>query len=268
MNGNVNIGCTNPWAPVEKIMKSTRKIVEIDEELCDGCGACASKCAEGAIDIVDGKARLVGDVLCDGLGACLGECPRGAIRVIEREAPEFDPEAVEHHLQAKKPEQTQAQPTLACGCPSSHILMFKPLPAGNTKPGPGVPSASALGHWPVQIRLVPAGAPFLKGADLLIVSDCVPVAYPDFHRDLLPGKAVLLGCPKFDNAQEYIRKFEEIFRIADIRSVTVADMDVPCCSALPAMVKKAMAAAGKEIPFEEIVVSARGGITRKNGAAA
>ncbi len=248
-------------------MESRRKIVEIDEERCDGCGRCALKCAEGAVEIVDGKARLIGDSLCDGLGACLGECPRGAIRVIEREAPEFDPEAVERRRAEKESALRESPAAPACGCPSSRIITFRPVAAGDENPSRGAAPASGLCHWPIQIRLVPPQAPFLKDADLLIVSDCAPVAYPNFHRELLPGKVVLLGCPKFDNAQEYVRKFEEIFRVANIRSVTVVDMEVPCCSAMPRIVEKGMAAAGKVLPIEEIVVSARGEIVRRGVAA-
>jgi ferredoxin len=239
----------------------TRKIVEIDEELCDGCGMCAIACAEGALEIRDGKARLIKESYCDGLGACLSGCPRGAVRVIERDADAFDPDEVEEHLERQK----QAEPekfTMACGCPSSQVKVFAPkgggFPASLEKnEGAG---ASELSHWPVQIRLVPASAPFLKGADLLVVSDCAPVAYPNFHRRFVGGKAVLLGCPKFDDKQDYLKRFTEIFRTADIHSVTVLDMEVPCCSALPAVVRKAMDDAGKNIPFEEITVSTRGEI--------
>lgn len=249
-------------------MAKIRKIVEIDEELCDGCGQCAIACAEGALEIRDGKARLIKDSYCDGLGACLSGCPQGAVRVIERPAEEFDPEAVEEHLASQK-SAAPAQAEAPFSCPSSRLQTFlkAPLPAQPGAEEPGQ-TESELSHWPVQIRLVPPSAPFLKGADLLVVSDCAPVAYPNFHRQFVRGKTVLLGCPKFDDAQDYVRKFAEIFRVADIRSVTVIDMEVPCCSALPAIVAKGMKEAGRQIPVEEIVIGVRGQILKRARIAA
>ncbi len=242
-------------------MGKIRKIVSIDEELCDGCGMCAIACAEGALEIRDGKARIVKDSYCDGLGACLSGCPKGAVRVIEREADEFDPEEVEAYLekQPKKPVELK----MASGCPSSKAEVFAPAPGAHTGARMGDDETSELSHWPLQIRLIPPNAPFLKGADLLVVSDCAPVAYPNFHRKFVGGKTVMLGCPKFDNTEEYLKKFTEIFRTADIRSVTVVDMEVPCCSALPAIVRKAMSEAGRDIAFEEITVSTRGKILNR-----
>ncbi|MHC1727519.1 MAG: ATP-binding protein [Syntrophobacteraceae bacterium] len=250
-------------------MAKIRKIVEIDEELCDGCGMCAIACAEGALEIIGGKARLIKESYCDGLGACLSGCPQGAVRVIEREADEFDPEEVEEHIARKKSEEKKDFSS-PCACPSARIETFQAAPLPKKTPGLQVQDqgGSDLGHWPIQVRLVPPNAPFLKGADLLIVSDCAPVAYPNFHREFVRGKAVLLGCPKFDNAQEYAHKFAEIFRVADIRSVTVIDMEVPCCSALPAIVQKGMKDAGKNIPIEEIVISLRGEAAKRGDAAA
>jgi ferredoxin len=241
-------------------MKSVRKIIEIDEERCDGCGQCVIACAEGAIDIVDGKARLIKDTYCDGLGACLGECPQGALTIVEREAPEFDPEAVERHLEGKATGEETPKAAPPFKCPSSQIRLFETSCEAANQPSAQSPSASALTHWPVQIRLVPANAPFLKGADLLVAADCTPVAYGNFHRDFLQGKTLLLGCPKFDDVPQYIQKFAEIFRVADIKSVTVLEMEVPCCSALPVIVKKGMREAGKTIPVEEVVLGVRGTI--------
>lgn len=249
-------------------MKSVRKIIEIDEERCDGCGQCAIACAEGAIEIVNGKAKLVRDSYCDGLGACLGECPQGALRIEEREAEEFDPAAVEHHLEAK--EKSREHPTAAAPfhCPSSQVHLFASACDAANQPIAQEAASSALSHWPVQIRLVPANAPFLKGAELLVAADCAPVACGSFHRDFLQGKKILLGCPKFDDVTQYVRKFAEIFSVADIKTVTVVDMEVPCCSALPAIVKKGMEAAGKKIPMEEVVLGVRGNILKQRKLAA
>ncbi|MBW2609829.1 MAG: 4Fe-4S binding protein [Deltaproteobacteria bacterium] len=243
-------------------MKVKRKIIKINEELCDGCGQCVPSCAEGAIQIVDGKAKLVSEVYCDGLGACLGECPTGALEIAEREADEFDEEAVEEYLSSKKKEEAPKVETLPCGCPSTQIQEFVPASScqAANEPVSQTSHVSALAHWPVQIRLVPPRAPFLKGADLLVAADCTPVAYPNFHQDFLKGKAVLVGCPKFDDVEEYIRKFADIFKTADIKSVTVLVMEVPCCSGLPIIVEKGMERAGVNIPIEQVVISARGEI--------
>jgi len=240
-------------------MKINRKIIEIDEELCDGCGQCVPSCAEGALKVINGKARLVSDVYCDGLGACLGECPTGALRVVEREADDFDEEAVEQYLRSA---------TLACGCPSTQIQSFIPSEScmDANRPVMQDNSFSALSHWPVQIRLVPHTAPFLKGADLLVAADCTPVAYPNFHRDFLNGKVVMVGCPKFDDVQEYIQKFADIFSTANINSVTVLVMEVPCCQGLPMIVKKGMELAGKKIPVEKIVIGSKGNILSRDSA--
>ena len=246
-------------------MKTNRKIIKIDDALCDGCGQCIPSCAEGALEIVDGKARVIADRLCDGLGACLGECPTGALEVIEREADEFDETAVEAHLADQQPVDA---PAAGCGCPSAGLQTFaaaSPCAAANAPVGMA-DTASALGHWPVQIRLVPPTAPFLKDADLLVAADCVPVAFPTFHRDLLAGKVITMGCPKFDDVQAYIDKFTEIFTTAGIRSITTVIMEVPCCAGLPVIVKKALAASGRDIPLEEVVISTRGKIMPRPGA--
>ena len=237
-------------------MKVFRKIIEIDEELCDGCGQCVPGCAEGAIDIVDGKARLVSESYCDGLGACLGECPNGAIRIVEREAEDFDEEAVEAYLKEKEHPKEKVGVPLACGCPSTHAQKFIP------------DSSTTLSHWPVQINLVPPNASFLKGAHILIAADCTPFAYSNFHRDFLKGKVVMVGCPKFDDIEDYILKFTEIFKAAEIKSITSLIMEVPCCSGLPNIIKRALNAAGKHIPMEEIVISTRGEILKKEKSAA
>jgi len=242
-------------------MKIVRKIIKIDEALCDGCGVCVPSCAEGALQVVDGKVKVIADMYCDGLGACLGECPVGALTVVEREAPEFDEAAVEAHLERqKKTERVELlQPV---GCPSAVIQNFKSSIPENRRDS--VPAAndreSALTHWPVQIMLVPPQAPFLKGADLLVLADCVPVAYPGLHDTFLKGKAVMMGCPKFDDAQHYINKFAQICKESGLKSITSVIMEVPCCSGLPMIVKKGMEISGAQIPMEEVVISTRGKI--------
>lgn len=252
-------------------MKVMRKIIQIDEELCDGCGQCVPACAEGAIEIVGGKAELVADRYCDGLGACMGDCPTGALQIIEREAEEFDEEAVEERLESLLDGEDKGPGfPMACGCPSSQVRTFQPgsgskRPASFNRGG----SESALSHWPVQIRLVPPEAPFLKGAELLVAADCTPFAYPDFHRDFMPGRVVLVGCPKFDDTEEFIAKFVRIFRVAGIRGITAVVMEVPCCSSLPAILKKAMEKAGVRIPMEVVVLGTEGDILeRERGTAA
>jgi len=223
-------------------MKTIRKIIEIDEELCNGCGQCISACAESALAIVNGKARVISDNLCDGLGACLGECPTGALKIVEREAEDFDLQAVE----------------MARGCPSTRVIMNFPsgAPSAETRP-------SALSHWPVKIRLVPESAPFLQGADLLVVADCVPVAFPDLHGKFLQGRAVMVGCPKFDEVDAYIEKFAGIFRNAGVKSIAVVIMEVPCCAGLPRIVKKGMDLAGRSIPLDVVVISRQGKIVEQ-----
>ncbi|MFC1857160.1 ATP-binding protein [Thermodesulfobacteriota bacterium] len=241
-------------------MKVIRKIIEIDEELCDGCGQCVPSCAEGALQVVDGKARVMGDMFCDGLGACLGECPTGALSILEREADDFDEEAVETHL-AKMAKNEIEEKSTPCQCPSMQIetlISSKYSQEPDRTDAVHEDTPSALSHWPIQIRLIPPKAPFLKGADLLVLADCCGVAFPNLHPELLKGKVVMMGCPKFDDVQEYIMKFAEIFKIADIRHITSAVMEVPCCSGLPMIVKKGMELAGKQIPMEEIVISVRG----------
>lgn len=247
-------------------MKIKRKIIKIDEEKCDGCGNCVIGCAEGALAIVDGKAKVLSDNLCDGLGACIGECPQDALKIIEREADPFDEEAVEAHL--KTIESEPAAPSkMACGCPSTQIQSFSPCAQANQPVQRPAGGESALSHWPVQIHLVPPNAPFLKGADLLVAADCVPVAFPTFHQDFLQGRTVMLGCPKLDNAQAYVEKFTDIFKTAGIKRITVVVMEVPCCEGLPRIIKKALEAARATIPFHQVVVSTRGRILQERKVA-
>jgi len=247
-------------------MKTLRKIIEIDEEKCDGCGLCVPSCAEGAIQVIDGKARLVAEKYCDGLGACLGECPKDALHIVQKEVEGFDEDAVKKHLQPKMDSPATAPETMPCGCPSAHIRSFseppQTEPAASQKTAGTVPSA--LSHWPVQIRLVPPHAPFLKNADLLVAADCSPMAYGDFHRDFLAGKVVMMGCPKFDDTGLYEERFRQIFSQAEIKSVTVLVMEVPCCQGLPALVKKALKDSGKNTPLEIVTIGLQGKILQRN----
>lgn len=242
-------------------MKNVRKIIEINEELCDGCGQCVPDCAEGSLRIIDGKARLVADKLCDGLGACLGSCPTGALKIVEREAEEFDEAAVEAFLEKEKVKATA--PAMDCGCASSHIQSFKPLSPCQQANIPSMqastgPQGSALNHWPIQIRLVPPHAPFLQNADLLVAADCTAVAARNFQQRYLEGKAVMMGCPKFDDAEAYIKRFAEIISTCGLKSLTVLIMEVPCCSAMNSIVKKARDLSGVDLLIEQITISVRG----------
>jgi len=241
---------------------ATRKIVRIDEEKCTGCGLCIPNCAEGALQIVDGKAKLITDKFCDGLGACLGHCPEDAITVIEREAEEFDEKAVEVYLHEKDEPKPKSKPQPAptfTGCPSSRAMQFK-VPEPKTDSASSTPSVSMLTQWPVQLKLVPINAPYFQDADLLIAADCVPFAYPNFHQDFLKGKAVMVGCPKLDDIQLYKEKLTEIFKTNSIKSVTVPYMEVPCCFGLVKVTEDAIAASGKNIPFKKIKIGIRGDI--------
>ncbi len=243
-----------------------RKIVHIDEEKCNGCGLCVPACHEGAIQIIDGKARLIDDKLCDGLGDCLGECPEDAIVIEEREAVPFDEEAVKEHLEVLKTESDQAD-DLPCGCPSSTVRTIEKesadCPSPEDKAG-DIPSQ--LRQWPVQLGLLPPKAKFIQGANLLVAADCVPFAYGNFHRDFLKDHVVVVGCPKLDNAEAHYQKLVEIFQHNEINKVTVTVMDVPCCSALKRMVTEAIKVAGKKIPVEIAVISAEGEIVKQETA--
>lgn len=238
-----------------------RKIVRIDEEKCDGCGLCAPSCAEGAIKIVNGKARLAADNLCDGLGACLGHCPQGAITIIEREGDAFDEVAVEEHLGHKPttPETLAApQQHHGGGCPGSRLTTFsRPAPQTTTASSS---EPSTLGQWPVQLHLVPTNAPYLQGADLLITADCVPFAYGGFHRDFLAGKRLVVGCPKLDDNQFYQQKLTEMFQVSGIKSITVLRMEVPCCGGITTATRQALQASGKNLPLRIVTIGIQGDI--------
>jgi ferredoxin len=234
----------------------TRKIVTIDENKCNGCGLCLPACAEGALQIINGKAKLVSETYCDGLGACLGECPEGAITIEERVAKEFDETATKQHLEKQKAANKEPLP---CDCPSLAIR-FSDDKISNEPKNPGVKMGSTLSHWPIQLTLIPPTAPFLQNHDLIIVADCVSYAYGNFHQDFLKKKALVIACPKLDNTKDYINKLTEIFKSANIKSVTVLHMEVPCCSGLVLITKKALIAANKKMPAKEITISIQGNI--------
>ena len=233
--------------------KLLRKIVKIDEEKCNGCGACVPSCAEGALQIIDGKAKLVSEQYCDGLGACLGECPQGAIIIEEREAEEFNEEAVEHHLWSKEP----ATGELPCGCSSATVTRFARRTIPQTQTAKATVE-SMLTHWPVQLTLVPPSAPFLQRADLVLAADCVPFAYASFHQEFLPDHALVVACPKLDNFEAHLSKLTEILRHSEPKSLTVVHMEVPCCSGLVYMARQAILASGKDIPLKEVTIGIRG----------
>ncbi len=239
-----------------------RKIIKIDEDKCNGCGLCIPNCAEGSLAIVDGKAKLVRDALCDGLGACLGHCPQDALILEEREAEEFDEELVEERMkEIAASEKPAAQPAIKVahggGCPSARLSVNKP--AAPAPVGSGV-TPSQLGQWPVQLGLLPPTAPFFKDADLVMAADCVPFAYPDFHRDFLTGKALAVACPKLDDADAHYTKLVELFKSSGVKSVTVLRMEVPCCGGLSGMVKQALEASGMadSIPYSEVIITRDG----------
>lgn len=231
--------------------KTMRKIIQIDQAKCNGCGACIDSCVEGALALVDGKARLVKDQYCDGLAACLKECPQGALHIVEREAEEFDEEAAMKHAESQKG--THEEP--ACHCPGSAVRQF-----AKTETSGAGKQVSMLTHWPVQLTLVPPGAPFLQGSAVLLTAQCVPVAYPNLHRDFLGDYSILIACPKLDDARAHLEKLTQILRKTDIKSLTVLRMEVPCCSGLSGIARAAIKESGKTIPFKEIVVGVQGNI--------
>jgi len=269
-------------------MKTARKIIRVDEDKCDGCGACVTDCAEGALQVIDGKARVVNDVFCDGLGACIGACPTGALEIVEREADAFDEEAVREHLArlnapagsppvdaAARAARAHATPGpvhaahAGHGCPGSMLRMFQdPPPAGSSATAPAgphnapLPARCELAQWPIQLRLLPTSGPLYQDRDLLLLADCTAAAYPDLQRGLIAGRTVLMSCPKLDDAEESVNKLAAIFR-NPIRSVSVAIMEVPCCSGLVRIAQEAMRRAGASHPVEVVRVGVRGDLLER-----
>jgi NAD-dependent dihydropyrimidine dehydrogenase PreA subunit len=250
---------------------AVREVIEIDQNLCDGCGDCITACAEGAIAVIDGKARLVSDIYCDGLGACLGHCPQGALTVVTREAGAFDEKAVESRLATLQAEKQAgpAGPTLSVvpsqplsagrGCPGSRPQMYQ---AVTSPPSPSCEGASSqLSHWPIQLHLVPPTAPFFRDREVLLAADCVAFAVADFHHRFLAGSALAIACPKLDNNQEtYLEKLKTMIDEAGIRRLKVMVMEVPCCGGLVRLTEQALRRASRNIEVECLVVGTRGHI--------
>lgn len=232
-----------------------RRVIQIDEEKCNGCGICAEACHEGAIGIVDGKAKLLRDDYCDGLGDCLPNCPVGAISFIEREAAAYDEAAVQENK--KKQMQAMGQAPVG-GCPGSRMRQLERKPAEENQ-NAGSPVSSQLRQWPAQIKLAPVNAPYFDGAKLLIAADCTAYAYGSFHQDFIRGKVTLIGCPKLDDV-DYSEKLTEIIRNNDIKSVTVVRMEVPCCGGLEHAAVTALKNSGKFIPWNVVTISIDGKI--------
>lgn len=236
-------------------MQKIRKIIEIDEHKCTGCGLCITACAEGALQLVNGKAKLVSDVYCDGLGACLGECPEGALKIIERAAEDFSEVAVKE-LEAKN---SASLNTLPCGCPSSAAMALKPKDAA-CPGGPAVDQASELTHWPIKLQLLNPAAPFLKDTDLVLLADCCAASMPDLHRKILKGHAVAMGCPKLDDIEAHIVRLAEILKTARPQSLTVVHMEVPCCFGFVHAAQTAAQRAGVSIPMRRLKIARTGEI--------
>lgn len=233
-----------------------RKIIRIDEEKCDGCGLCVEACHEGALQLVDGKAKLVSESYCDGLGDCLPACPTGAIIIEEREAEAYDEEAVKKNIEAKE---EAAAETLPCGCPgtTAREITRETRPVHAAPAAVQLPVESQLAQWPCQIKLVPVNAPYLENAHLLVAADCTAYAYANIHNEFMRNKITLIGCPKLDNA-DYAEKLTEILKIHQIKSIIILRMEVPCCGGIVNAVKKALIDSGKMIPWRIVTISTDG----------
>lgn len=237
-----------------------RDIILIDEEKCDGCGLCIPSCPEGALAIVDGKARLVSESYCDGMGACIGECPRGAMTVVKREAPEFDETgAMENMRKAKSPKKQATKLAPAphfSGCPGSRTMVIERKEKTSTAPSGS--AQSELTQWPVQLHLISPVAPYFDGKELLVAADCVAFADPNFHRRLLKGRSVVVGCPKLDEVSSYAHKIAEILKNNDVPKIIVAHMVVPCCMGILSIVNRAVEMSGRQVEVESIIVGVDG----------
>jgi len=255
---------------IEHQNRVVRKIIKIDEDLCTGCGNCVVDCAEAALEVIDGKARVVNDLFCDGLGACIKGCPEGALEIIEREAAEFDEEAVEKRLESLKQKeeaeisqvkQIVAEHSHQCGCPSSQTMVFDETKVQNEVTGK---ISSMLRQWPVQMHLINPNAPYYQGADVLLAADCTGFSYGDFHRDFLNSKSIAIACPKLDQGKEvYIEKIKNLIDSAKINTLTVAIMEVPCCSGLLALAQEGAKRASRKVPIKYIVIGVKGDILKE-----
>ncbi len=245
-----------------------RNIVKIDESKCDGCGLCVTACAEGAIQMIDGKARLVSEIYCDGLGACLGHCPQDAITIEQREAAEFDEAATEEHLKrldadGAQPAPQSPPPKKDAGfvCPGMRAMQFDKTAAPQGPAGADLADRpSQLAQWPVQLHLVSPMAPYFANAELVLTADCVPFAMPDFHEKLLAGRAIAIACPKLDDTTPYVEKLAQLIKHNNLKSLTVVHMEVPCCTGLVRIAQQAIALAGVEVPFKDVTISVQGQI--------
>jgi len=255
-------------AKQHKVVK--RKIIKIDEDLCTGCGNCVVDCAEGALKVINGKAKVINEVFCDGLGACISGCPEGALEIIEREALEFDEEAVEKHLESMKhhadDETKQIKQNISdyayqCGCPSAQTIIFD---EEKTKTEVAGKIRSALRQWPVQMHLINPQAPYYQGADVLLSADCVAFSYGDFHRDFLRHRSIAIACPKLDQGKEvYIEKIKSLIDDAKINTLTVVIMEVPCCGGLLALAQEGAKRANRKVPIKYVVVGIQGEILKE-----
>jgi Pyruvate/2-oxoacid:ferredoxin oxidoreductase delta subunit len=233
--------------------KILRKIIQIDEMKCNGCGECLNSCAEGALALVNGKARLIKEKYCDGLAACLNECPQGALNIVEREADIFDEEEASRHVEDLK----EKKKPLPCGCAGSAEQEIERACSCSGKEN-NFRQESKLSHWPVQLTLVTPGAKFLDGRDAVLIADCVPFAYPNLHQDFLEDQAVLVACPKLDNAEAHLVRLTEIIKKSNLKSLTVLRMEVPCCSGLTRIARKAILDSGANLNFKEVVIGIKG----------
>lgn len=260
----------------EQMIKVLRKTIKIDEEKCDGCGLCIPSCPEGALQIIDGKAKLVKESFCDGLGACLGDCPQGALTIEEKEVEEYDEEGVITHIKEKSPELLEKHLThlkehahelpkyhshpKITSCPSAQMLHWEKK-EGEVEEK--VEVSSELRQWPIQIHLVPPSAPYFQNADLILVADCVPFACANFHQDFLKGKAIAIGCPKLDDVDAYVEKITQILKTANPKSLKVVHMEVPCCFGLLHIAQEAINKSGKDIGFDSVIIGINGKVVDK-----
>ncbi len=237
---------------MQEVSMAVRNIINIDEDKCNGCGQCVVDCAEAALQIVNGKAKLIREIYCDGLGACLGSCPTGALTIVQRESDPFDEAATERHMHAVKGQKEEE----FCGCPGTKAVDF----SGKAAFAETAETRPELANWPIQLKLIATTAPYLSGSDLLLAADCTAFSAVNFHSRFIKGKKLVIACPKLDDTQFYYEKLTEMFRGNPIKSVTVVRMEVPCCGGLSYLVKKAIETSARDIPYSEVVIGIKGDI--------